>query len=86
WIFFVPVFQASLKKALLWLVYPLGYLMVTLWRGALSGFYPYPFIDVNALGYPRVILNATLLFGAFVGLMALFIAVNRSGKPVLQGK
>ncbi|MFX5747488.1 Pr6Pr family membrane protein, partial [Acinetobacter baumannii] len=36
WIFFVPVFQASLKKALLWLVYPLGYLMVTLWRGALS--------------------------------------------------
>ncbi|MRT32207.1 MULTISPECIES: Pr6Pr family membrane protein [Herbaspirillum] len=84
WIFFVPVFQASLRKSLLWLVYPLGYLLLTLWRGALSGFYPYPFIDVNALGYPRVILNASLLLAAFVALMGLFIAVNRSGKPVLQ--
>ncbi|ALU88696.1 hypothetical protein Hrubri_1487 [Herbaspirillum rubrisubalbicans M1] len=84
WIFFVPVFQASLKKSLLWLIYPLGYLTLTLWRGALSGFYPYPFIDVNALGYPRVLLNACLLLAAFVGLMGLFIAVNRSGKPVLQ--
>jgi hypothetical protein len=82
--FFVPVFQASLRKSLLWLVHPLGYLLLTLWRGALSGFYPYPFIDVNALGYPRVILNASLLLAAFVALMGLFIAVNRSGKPVLQ--
>ncbi|KAF1037459.1 MAG: hypothetical protein GAK35_03932 [Herbaspirillum frisingense] len=81
WIFFVPVFQASVKKSLLWLVYPLGYLFITLWRGALSGFYPYPFIDVNALGYPRVILNSSLLFAGFVALMALFIVVNHSGKP-----
>jgi hypothetical protein len=81
WIFFVPMFRTSLKKAMLWLVYPLGYLFVTLWRGAVSGFYPYPFIDVNTLGYPRVILNAGLLLAGFLALMALFIAVNRSGKP-----
>ncbi|MBO9538475.1 Pr6Pr family membrane protein [Herbaspirillum sp.] len=81
WIFFVPVFQASLRKSLLWLVYPLGYLFVTLWRGALSGFYPYPFINVSTLGYPRVIVNSSLLFAGFLALMALFIVVNRSGKP-----
>ncbi len=86
WIFFVPVFQASWRKALLWLAYPLGYLFVTLWRGALSGFYPYPFIDVNALGYLRVAVNASLLLVGFLGLMGLFIAVNRSGKPVLLRK
>lgn len=84
WIFFVPVFRTSLRKSLLWLVYPLGYLLLTLWRGALSGFYPYPFIDVNALGYPRVLLNASLLLASFIALMGLFIAVNRSGKPVLH--
>lgn len=83
WIFFVPVFQASLKKSMLWLVYPLGYLSVTLWRGALSGFYPYPFIDVNKLGYGRVLVNSSLLLAGFMALMALLLAVNRSGKPVL---
>ncbi|WP_050467102.1 Pr6Pr family membrane protein [Herbaspirillum chlorophenolicum] len=86
WIFFVPVFQASLKKSLLWLVYPLGYLVITLWRGALSGFYPYPFINVSTLGYPRVILNSSLLFAGFLALMALFIVVNRSGKPAFLRK
>lgn len=86
WIFFVPVFQASLKKSLLWLAYPLGYLLITLWRGALSGFYPYPFINVNTLGYPRVILNSSLLFAGFLALMALFIVVNRSGKPAFLRK
>jgi len=83
WIFFVPVFQASLKKSMLWLVYPLAYLCVTLWRGALSGFYPYPFIDVNKLGYGRVLVNSSLLLAGFMALMALLMAVNRSGKPVL---
>ncbi|MBP0600221.1 Pr6Pr family membrane protein [Herbaspirillum sp. LeCh32-8] len=81
WIFFVPVFRHSVKKSLLWLVYPLGYLFITLWRGALSGFYPYPFIDVNRLGYPRVILNSSLLFVGFMVLMTLFVAINHSGKP-----
>ncbi|WDZ94811.1 Pr6Pr family membrane protein [Herbaspirillum sp. WKF16] len=86
WIFFVPVFQHSIRKSLLWLAYPLGYLFLTLWRGALSGFYPYPFIDVNKLGYPRVILNASLLFAGFLALMILFVAVNRSGKPAFLRK
>ncbi|OWY30160.1 Pr6Pr family membrane protein [Herbaspirillum robiniae] len=81
WIFFVPVFLHSVRKSLLWLAYPLGYLFITLWRGALSGFYPYPFIDVNSLGYPRVILNSSLLFAGFLALMALFVVVNHSGKP-----
>lgn len=83
WIFFVPVFQSTLRKALLWLVYPLGYLFITLWRGALSGFYPYPFIDVNKLGYGRVMLNSVLLLAGFMLLMALLMAINRAGKPAL---
>ncbi|MFL9923247.1 Pr6Pr family membrane protein [Herbaspirillum lusitanum] len=81
WIFFVPVFKTSLKKSMLWLIYPLGYLFITLWRGSMSGFYPYPFINVNTLGYPRVLLNSSLLFAGFIGLMALFITINHAGKP-----
>jgi hypothetical protein len=76
WLLFVPRFHLTIRRGLLWLVYPLAYLVVTMLRGSLSDFYPYPFIDVLELGYARVLLNEILLVGAFVGLMALFIALN----------
>lgn len=83
WIFFVPRFQPSLKKCLLWLIYPLGYLSITLWRGGSSGFYPYPFINVRDLGYPHVLLNATGLFTGFLVLMGLLLVINNAGKNLL---
>jgi hypothetical protein len=76
WVLFVPRFHLTLRKCLLWLIYPLSYLCVTLWRGSTSDFYPYPFIDVGELGYPHVLVNATLLVLAFVTLMGVFIALN----------
>ena len=76
WLLFVPRFHLTLRHLRWWLVYPLGYLALTMVRGALSDFYPYPFIDVGELGYPRVLLNASLLVFAFVLLMAVFVAIN----------
>ncbi len=76
WVLFVPRFHLSLRQCLLWLIYPLAYLCITLWRGSTSDFYPYPFIDVGELGYPHVLLNASLLVLAFVTLMGVFIALN----------
>jgi hypothetical protein len=76
WVLFVPRFHLTLRKCLLWLIYPLGYLFVVLWRGSTSDFYPYPFINVDELGYPHVLLNASLLVLAFLTLMGVFIAIN----------
>jgi hypothetical protein len=76
WLLFVPRFHLTIRRSLLWLVYPLAYIAVTMLRGSLSDFYPYPFINVLELGYERVLINEIMLVGAFVGLMALFIAIN----------
>ena len=76
WVMFVPRFTLVLRDCLLWLVYPLCYLFVTLWRGSATDFYPYPFIDVEQLGYPRVLFNALLLLFGFIGLMLVFVAIN----------
>jgi hypothetical protein len=76
WVLFVPRFHLTLRQCLLWLVYPLSYLCITLWRGSTSDFYPYPFINVGELGYPHVLLNASLLVLAFITLMGVFIALN----------
>jgi hypothetical protein len=76
WVFFVPRFHLSVRKCLLWLIYPLVYLSATLWRGFNSDFYPYPFIDVDELGYAHVFINVALLFLAFIALMAVFVSIN----------
>ncbi|MBP0589809.1 Pr6Pr family membrane protein [Paraburkholderia sp. LEh10] len=81
WLLFVPRLHLTLRHLLLWLVYPLGYLALTMVRGAFSDFYPYPFIDAGELGYERALINASLLVFAFLLLMALFVAINH-GRPM----
>ena len=76
WVLFVPRFHLKPRHCLLWLVYPLAYLGVTLWRGSVSDFYPYPFIDVEMLGLRHVVVNSALLFGGFLMLMAIFVGIN----------
>lgn len=48
-----------------WLVWPLGYGVYALIRGALTGFWPYPFLNADALGWPRVAVHLVLLAGVF---------------------
>lgn len=69
WLLYRPTARLSLVAPLAWCVYPLAYLAYVLLRGEWLGVYPYPFIDVIALGYPQVLVNA-------VGLLLGFIAVG----------
>ncbi|MFP5079193.1 Pr6Pr family membrane protein [Pedobacter sp. JCM 36344] len=78
WCIFAPKAGLGWKNAFPWLIYPLIYAIYILFRGALSGFYPYPFIDVNALGYNTVLLNSVGLFIGFFLLSLLFIAITKA--------
>jgi hypothetical protein len=60
-----------------WLLYPVGYFLYALARGAVDGWYPYPFLDVNTLGYPRVLLYGCGVLLAFVAVAALLFALAR---------
>ncbi len=77
WLIFVPKSELQWKSILPWMIYPLIYLWYVLIRGALSGFYPYPFIDVNALGHFKVFLNDGGLILAFMLLSLLFVAIGK---------
>jgi len=61
----------------LYLVYPIGYAFYALLRGVVDGFYPYPFVDVGQIGYPRALLNIAGLSLAFVLGSALVIGAGR---------
>ena len=69
--------RVALERCDVWLLYPAIYLVYLLLRGALFGLYPYPFIDAGELGYPRMLINASLFFVIFLGLGLLVVALGR---------
>jgi hypothetical protein len=62
---------------LLWAVYPLAYFFYALLRGALTSKYPYPFIDVAQLGWPRTLVNACVIALAYIAAGYLMVAIDR---------
>ena len=69
WIIDPPSPGVSFRKALVWMVYPLGWLAYTMVRGYLIGWYPYPFLNPakmggygNVLGIILMILSGGVLF------------------------
>lgn len=77
WLLFVPKKTLQWKDAFPWLIYPFIYCVYILIRGAFSGLYPYPFIDVTNLGYKSALINIGFLFLAFLLISLLFIAVGK---------
>lgn len=77
WLLFAPRAELSWKDSVTWLIYPGLYLVYILARGAVSGSYPYPFVDVNVLGYGGVLARAGLLLLVFLGMGLLVVAVGR---------
>ena len=86
WLLFAPGQGVRWRDAVAWLAYPAAYLVYILARGAVSGVYPYPFVDVNELGYAGVIARAALLMLVFLGMGFVVVAVARwrgaPGKPI----
>jgi hypothetical protein len=77
WLLFVSKNELKWKNILSWLIYPLIYIILILIRGKLSGFYPYPFIDVSKLGFSKVILNCSILMIVFLILSLLLIGIGK---------
>ncbi len=77
WFRVVPRGQLSWRHPFLWLIYPLVYLVYWLFRGPLVGYYPYFFVDVNALGYGGVALWSGALIVVFLLLGSGMLLVDR---------
>ncbi len=84
WWLFVPKHELRWTHVSLWALYPLGYFLYALGRGAVSGLYPYPFIDAGALGYGPVFLNSVWVLVGFITMALLLVAVGRFKDPALS--
>ncbi len=77
WMLYAATGSLKWKDSLPWLIYPTVYCVYVLIRGAASGFYPYPFIDLDKLGLYRTTINIVALTSGFLFLSLLFIAISK---------
>jgi len=59
------------------LLYPLGYTVYIIIRGAITDLYPYPFMDAGELGYTVVFFNSLMVLGVILFFSYLFIAIAK---------
>lgn len=86
WLIFIPIEQLKWKNAFSWLIYPGVYMAYAIIHGAITKFYPYPFVDVNQLGYNKALLNAALVLLIILLLSLALIATGKLMKKFDQKK
>ena len=77
WVAFVPAEKLKWKDSFPWLIYPIVYMIYAIIFGAITKYYPYPFVDVNELGYNKALINAGLVL---VIMFLLSLALIGTGK------
>lgn len=77
WLVFITKDSLPWTKAFSWLIYPLIYFIYIIARGALTGYYPYSFIDGNKLTYAQISVNFVLLLIAFLAIGSGLIGITR---------
>jgi hypothetical protein len=82
WLFATRKGSLTWRDPLLWAIYPLAYFGYALARGAASGQYAYPFMNVAALGWARTGLNAFVIAVGFVLTGYAFVGIDSyCGRP-----
>ncbi len=77
WFLFTAKQSLKWKSILPWLIYPSLYCIYILIRGSVSGFYPYPFMDVNILGYNKVFVNVAGVVIVFLLLSLMLVGIAK---------
>jgi hypothetical protein len=80
WLVFVPKGELQWKAVPAWLIYPLVYTLFVMIRGLLSGFYPYPFIDLNKIAYHEAFVNAGAVLVGFLVVSLVLVGVGKLGR------
>ena len=85
WLLFTPRAQISQRAFFGWFAFPLLYLPYSLIRGAITDWYPYPFLDPDSAagGYTRVAISVVVILGVFVA-VATFLRWWASGETEAQ--
>lgn len=69
--------ELKIRPVLSWLIYPGVYIVFILIRGHYSGYYPYPFLNVDKIGFTDVLGNSVAILGSIILLMYVLIVLGK---------
>lgn len=79
WVIDPPVTRINWRDVAIWLIYPIIWAVITVIRGALDGWYPYPFLDPDkAGGYGQVAIVIAAITIGFIVLGAIIRAIGNA--------
>ncbi len=78
WIVDPPTTRLTARDALVWLAYPLVWTGLTMLRGAIDGWYPYPFLNPANGGYGQVAVTIVGVVIGFVLMSGITIAIGNA--------
>jgi hypothetical protein len=83
WFVDPPQVRLTIRDALVWLVYPIVWTALTVVRGEVDGWYPYPFLDPVNGGYASVAITVVAITVGFLAFAALLVWLSnaRGGGP-----
>lgn len=77
WLIFGPRPRMSWRVMALAFIWPLAWLVVTFVRGALTGWYPYPFLDVDLIGLADSLRNSAVILLVAIAIAALLTLLDK---------
>jgi len=77
WLLFGPRPRMGWRTMLFAFIWPVAWLVYTFVRGALTGWYPYPFLDVDLIGFGDSVRNSAVILLIAVGIAALLTVLDR---------
>lgn len=83
WLIFGPRPRFTARAVWLSLIFPAGWLLYTLARGALVTWYPYPFVDLRIIDPLEVLINCVFISAMFVGFGFAALQLDNRLKPTL---
>jgi hypothetical protein len=84
WLAFVPKGHVPLTIIGSSLIPPIVYGIWTVVHGSRSGWYPYPFLNLKALGYHAAFVNMATVLVVFTTVAVILVVVDRLMGPVRQ--
>ncbi len=81
WLLDPPAHRLSLRQSLLWLSFPFVWILYTLVRGAITGRYPYPFLNPTNGGYGSVAAYSAAIFVLLMVVCAVVVWIGNAPRP-----
>ncbi|MET0672312.1 MAG: Pr6Pr family membrane protein [Microbacterium pygmaeum] len=77
WLVFGPRPRMGWRVMAFAFIWPIAWLVLTFVRGGLTGWWPYPFLDVNLIGLGDSVRNSAVILLIAVGIAALLVVLDK---------